>query len=290
MLYENLAYTELFLSIKHQTNSKILMKRLLLLFLVLLSCSRTNEDVREKAIFYKNAYNWYGPATQAIDGFCWTYYRTPISTKELIEYIDMICEEIGDYAFFGDAEYLKEDLLNNPNHFVSYADSCFFYSQEYNGIREGVCAYSPKYQLETLGKLNSTERFQLENFFTTRLYGNDGKYYTCDYHIKQDLDNRLKETRNGFTYMLGRIDVDQSWPYRTLFSYKRDGDLCFTRLNIPDDQVRIYDIKNSVLLEEVFQDYSLLDEMMNKLKVVLQDFMDKNPKVDSIVFYSPLCF
>ncbi len=37
------------------------------------------------------------------------------------------------------------------------------------------------------------------------------KYYTCDYHLKQDLDNRLKETRNGFTYMLGRIDVDQSW-------------------------------------------------------------------------------
>lgn len=117
-----------------------------------------------------------------------------------------------------------------------------------------------------------------------------GKYYTCDYHLKQDLDNRLKETRNGFTYMLGRIDVDQSWPYRTLFSYKRDGDLCFIRLNIPDDQVRIYDIKNSVLLEEVFQDYSILDEMMNKLKVVLQDFVDKNPKVNSIVFYSPLCF
>ena len=88
--------------------------------------------------------------------------------------------------------------------------------------------------------------------------------------------------------MLGRIDVDQSWPYRTLFSYKRDGDLCFIRLNIPDDQVRIYDIKNSVLLEEVFQDYSILDEMMNKLKVVLQDFVDKNPRL-IVSSFTPLC-
>lgn len=141
-------------SIRYSKGEIVTLITILFLFC---SCVSGKNAIREKAIYYHNAIGWYGPATSAIDGFTWTYYRVPKSTKELLNYIDRVCEVDGEYAFWGDSEQLREDFKNNADKFVTYKDSCFYYSPEYNGMREGVCQYSPKYLLETMGKKNKGE-------------------------------------------------------------------------------------------------------------------------------------
>lgn len=264
---------------------------LITVLFLLSSCTSDKNAIREKAIYYHDTFGWYGPATFAIEDFNWTYFRVPASTDELLRHIDCVYKEYGENAFWGDSSYLKQEIKNNPDHFVSYSDSCFFYSQEYNGEREGVCVYSPKYLLETLGKRDHEEHIQIESRFHTGVYDENDLSIPFDYHLIDELTEKIKQAKEYYSKVVVRTDIPSGeWQYKTLFICERGSSVQFVKLDIPDSAVCVYDRDGNKTPDKAFEDLSIYDDYLKRLQQIVSDFLEYNPEVNKAIFYAPLFF
>lgn len=267
--------------------------RALIILSLLLLYSCTTRNVREKAIMYKTVYNWEGPATQAFEAFTYCYFRVPSSTEELVRFIEHAMQVTPDESlFFGDGEYLIKELKRHPEHFASYSDSCFYYTPKINGMREGVCVYSPQYHLNRMSEMTWEERGLFESFMCTRLYGDDNEVIleAEEYLFRKPFDEGLKSIMAGYSTYYIRTDVDPSACLRTLFSYdNREGNLTYYSVNIPVENVFVYNNKTG-LLETCPNDGIIPSpSYLNCIKRYVENSLADYPEISMIVFYGPLC-
>lgn len=264
---------------------------LIVSLLMVFSCAHTKDAVLDNSKYNYERYGWFGPATSVIEDFTWIYYRIPESTDELLRFIDLRIELNGKYAYWGAAKYLKDDIRKKPDNFVFYRDSCLFYPRECLDTVNYVSIYSPKYILERINIEETEDRNLILNRFSTIFYDENDVWLPYDYKITDDLDEKIKEIHKGYPYMLGRNDnCSASWPYRTLFTYKRGSSLSFLKLDIPENNILIYDRENKTTLEEPFKDYGKLDDYMKKLEDLLRNFLKDKPDIHKIMFFAPLVF
>lgn len=262
----------------------------LLVLLFIVSCGY--KSVRERAIKYNNRYAWEGPTTQAFTSFVRSYYRTPESTEELILHIQRVMDSSSEDVFFGDGRYIIEDLKQNPNHFVSYTDSCFFYSKNYNGMREGIRAYSPQYMLGRLSFMTAEERVVFESLLSPAFLGEDGLCILggAEITFSDSLEKGLRGITDAYSSRIVRYDISPPVRLNTIFHYIKDEGLSYQRVVISSNSIKSYDLQNEQL-SDISQDYyKECDGYVKGLSDYLELFIMKYPRIQEIYFYGPLCY
>ena len=255
------------------------------LLLISLLFSFINRDhTREVALAAKQEFPWYGPATDAINTYKWTYLELPKSILDIIEWIQQRQEDTKsqELVCFGEGNDLIMEMLTCPDRYSFCTDSCFYYSTIGPGtLMEGVCEYSPQWIMNNYFYLPLNDKIYVWNLlFFPRTFWRQ----TCLNFDNNYLCERIKTISSGYESLFVINERGARWQFITIFEKIRGKALSFADINDISGE-NIY-LEISGAREKVSHSAILMNcsSYLAALSQTLDNYMNHYPLLDRIRF------